>query len=135
MAWPAAAYDARSTYDEMLTPDGQPRAACEAVVARLGQLGDDVFQRQQAGEAAIRSMGVTFSLSGPEGNIDRSWPVDLLPRINSAQEWEGVAAGLIQRLKALNMFIDDLYRERQVIGDGIVPAELIDESPNYQPIC
>ncbi len=135
MAWPSAEYDARSFHDEMVTADGGARPGCEAVVARLQSLGRDLFQRQQAGEAAIRSMGVTFSLSGPEGNIDRSWPVDLIPRIIAASEWERVSDGLIQRLRALNHFIDDLYDERQVIGDGIVPGELIDDSPNYRTEC
>jgi uncharacterized circularly permuted ATP-grasp superfamily protein len=116
----------------MLTPDRTPRPGCHQTLGRLLRLERELFQRQLAGEAAIRSMGVTFSLGSADGDIDRSWPLDLIPRIITKQEWDDVTAGLIQRLDALNQFIDDLYHERQVINDGVVPAALIDESPNYR---
>jgi uncharacterized circularly permuted ATP-grasp superfamily protein len=143
----------------MLTADGGPRPGCGDVLERLQALGHELFERQRAGEAAIRSMGITFSLAGPtdssepddvapglglgsglgsgsgQGDLDRSWPVDLIPRIISRQEWAEVSAGLVQRLRVLNHFIDDLYHDRQAIGDGIIPAELIEESPNYLPYC
>lgn len=142
MSGPWVDYDTEVSYDEMLAADGTPRAGCHDVAARLRALGDEVFERQRAGEAAIRSMGVTFSLSGPAaagagggGTIDRSWPVDLIPRIISHQEWHEVSDGLIQRLRALNRFIDDCYGDREVLGDGVVPAHLIDESPNYRSEC
>lgn len=148
MSWPLADYDATAFHDEMLTADGDPRSGCHHVVERLRTLGGELFERQQAGEAAVRSMGVTFSLGAPiaapesdeesvriEDPIDRAWPVDLIPRIIARDEWSEVTAGLIQRLRALNHFIDDLYGERQALQDGIVPAELVDGSPNYRPVC
>lgn len=145
MSRPLADYDATVFHDEMLTADGEPRSGCHHVVERLRSLGPELLDRQLAGEAAVRSMGVTFSLSAaaPDGErsvgvddpVDRSWPVDLIPRIIARDEWAEVTAGLIQRLRALNHFIDDLYGQRQVLRDGIVPADLLEGSPNHRPIC
>jgi uncharacterized circularly permuted ATP-grasp superfamily protein len=134
MAESWGSYDAASTFDEMLTPAGRSRPGCHRTLSRLLRLESELFQRQSAGEAAIRSMGITFSL-GAEDGLDRSWPLDLIPRIITATEWARVSEGLIQRLRVLNAFIDDLYHDREVINDGIVPAELIDESPNYRQEC
>ncbi len=139
MSGPWVEYDTSVAYDEMLSIEGLPRAGCHDVLARLRSIGNELFERQQAGEAAIRSMGITFSLSGPaagpDGDIDRSWPIDLIPRIISHQEWTEVSAGLVQRLRALNHFIDDLYHDQEVLRDGLVPAALIEQSPNFQPVC
>ncbi|MCL4115911.1 UNVERIFIED_CONTAM: hypothetical protein GTU68_003578 [Idotea baltica] len=119
----------------MITSEGTPRDGCVDVHARLQALDVAVFDRQRAAEAAIRSMGITFTLYTEAGNIDRSWPMDVIPRIISSDEWATTSAGLIQRLKAINMFIDDLYHDQQIIGDGIVPAELLANSANFRPQC
>jgi uncharacterized circularly permuted ATP-grasp superfamily protein len=80
-------------------------------------------------------MGVSFTVYTEEGNIDRAWPFDIVPRTISAKQWRTTAAGLEQRLKALNLFINDLYHEQQVLKDGIIPAEIITESRNFRPEC
>jgi uncharacterized circularly permuted ATP-grasp superfamily protein len=68
-------------------------------------------------------------------NIDRAWPFDIVPRLIAGSEWEEVERGLAQRLRALNMFIDDIYNDRKIIADGIFPAGLLDDSVNYRPEC
>ena len=151
MAGPWIDYPAAAGFDEMLSPDGSARDGCGDVLGRLQGLGAELFERQRAGEAAIRSMGITFSLAAPTdssepiepapgrasgpADLDRSWPVDLIPRIISRPEWDQVTAGLVQRLRVLNLFIDDLYHGQEAIRDGLIPAELIGESPNYLPYC
>jgi uncharacterized circularly permuted ATP-grasp superfamily protein len=67
--------------------------------------------------------------------IDRAWPFDLIPRIIDAAEWRRIERGLCQRLRALNMFIDDLYNDRRVLRDGVFPAELLTDSVNFRPEC
>lgn len=124
-----------TSYDEMVTADGEARDGAADVVDRLEALGADLWERQRAAETAIRSMGVTFTLYSSDGNIDRSWPVDVIPRIITLDEWSRVSAGLVQRLAALNAFIDDLYHDQRVIADGVVPLELLAESPNYRAAC
>jgi uncharacterized circularly permuted ATP-grasp superfamily protein len=81
-------------------------------------------------------MGITFTVySDKEGTIDRNWPFDIVPRIIPKSEWDVIEAGLIQRVKALNMFIDDLYHEQKIIKDGVFPAEVLADSKNFRSQC
>jgi uncharacterized circularly permuted ATP-grasp superfamily protein len=116
--------------------DGRPREACKGVVRYLSSLTiSELCERQAAAEAAIRSMGITFTVYSEGDNLDRSWPFDVIPRVISTREWARVSAGLTQRLTALNLFIDDLYGAATVVKDGIVPAEVIAASPGFRPQC
>jgi len=101
----------------------------------LDELGHELVDRQEAAELAIASMGISFTVYSEKGNIDRAWPFDVIPRVIDFHEWEKVTEGLIQRLRALNLFIGDLYGEARVLADGIIPAEIITGSPNYRPEC
>jgi uncharacterized circularly permuted ATP-grasp superfamily protein len=80
-------------------------------------------------------MGISFTIYSEGDNIDRAWPLDLIPRIMPGAEWDRVERGLVQRVMALNLFIDDLYNERRILKDKVVPAELIDSSRNYLKAC
>jgi uncharacterized circularly permuted ATP-grasp superfamily protein len=80
-------------------------------------------------------MGVTFTVYSDGRGIDRAWPFDVIPRIIDATEWRRIEAGLVQRLQALNRFIDDLYNDQQVIADGVFPAELLSDAANFRPEC
>jgi uncharacterized circularly permuted ATP-grasp superfamily protein len=126
-------YDAPG-WDEMLGPD-EPRAGCAGVVDYLERLGDELVDRQAAAEAAVESMGISFTVYAEKGNIDRAWPFDVIPRVIDLHEWQRVTDGLIQRLQALNLFIGDLYGDAKVLADGVVPAEIVLGSPNHRPEC
>ena len=128
-------YRAPGLYDELIDPSGQPRPGSADVLPRLQALGPELFDRQRAAEAVINSIGVTFTLYTEEGSIDRSWPVDVIPRVVALKEWNRVSNGLIQRLTALNHFIEDLYHDRKVIADGIFPEGLLADSPGYREVC
>ncbi len=128
-------YASPGYWDELMTNEG-PRESCAAVVKYLSSLSPaELRERQDAADLAIRTMGVTFTVSSEAGNIDRSWPFDIIPRVISTQEWERVSVGLIQRLTVLNLFIDDLYNSGSVLKDGIIPTEVIHGSPNFRPEC
>ena len=81
--------------------------------------------RQDAADLDILAMGITFTVYSDGRGIDRAWPFDVIPRVIDATEWRRIEAGLVQRLQALNRFIDDLYNEQQVVADGVFPAELL----------
>jgi uncharacterized circularly permuted ATP-grasp superfamily protein len=127
-------YESPGCWDELLV-DRQARYACDGVVRYLGLLGDELAGRQAAAELAIRSMGITFTVYSQSANIDQAWPFDVIPRVISTQEWAQISLGLIQRLTALNLFIDDLYGDAKVIADGVFPEEVLTSSVNYLPQC
>ncbi|KGE03790.1 circularly permuted type 2 ATP-grasp protein [Pseudohaliea rubra] len=129
-------YRSAPYYDELITAKGHPRTAARGAVKLLQRLpAGDLAARRAAAAAAIREMGVSFTVYTEGGNIDRAWPFDIIPRIIPAREWAGVRAGLVQRSRALNCFIDDIYNRQRILADGIVPAEIVLQSSNYKPQC
>jgi uncharacterized circularly permuted ATP-grasp superfamily protein len=123
-------------FDELLDVDGTPRTAAKPVIDHLANLGLAELQaRQDAADLDILAMGITFTVYADGRGIDRAWPFDVIPRVIDAAEWRGVEAGLVQRLTALNRFIDDLYNDQQVIADGAFPADLLEDAANFRPEC
>lgn len=129
-------YDPGAYYDELMVQANQPRAAGYAVARYLRNLGEgELAARRAAADTAIMTLGISFTVYSDAGNIDRAWPFDIVPRIILSQEWRQIEAGLKQRLRALNHFINDVYNQRQILHDGVVPADLIDSSRDYRREC
>lgn len=129
-------YEQADAWDELVDPSSVARPASENLVNYLNLLGcNELLERQKASEIAIREMGVSFTVYTEGSNIDRAWPFDLIPRIIAADEWRYVETGLKQRLKALNLFIDDVYNDQQILNDGVVPRDLIVKSRNFLKPC
>jgi len=123
-------------WDELIAPDGSPRPAARVLMEQLEELGlAELEQRQDLANLDILAMGITFTVYSDGKGIDRAWPFDVVPRVIEAGEWNRIELGLRQRLDALNRFIDDLYNDRNVIRDGVFPAELLDDSVNFVPEC
>ena len=123
-------------FDEVIGPDGQPRQIARSIWQQFSQFSaQDLAERQAKLEAEIRAQGISFTVYSDSENIDRAWPLDLLPRMIGSREWNTTQAGLEQRLKVLNLFINDLYNDQQVLKDGIVPSDLILKSGNFRPEC
>jgi len=123
-------------WDELLEADGSARPAAASLVARLRELGlAELQERQVRADLDILTMGITFTVYSDGEGIDRTWPMDVIPRVIDAREWRLVEAGLIQRLVALNRFIDDLYNDQAIVRDGVIPAEVLAGSVNYRPQC
>jgi uncharacterized circularly permuted ATP-grasp superfamily protein len=130
-------YKASGFHDELIRGGGRPRDAARFLTRWLSQLKDDeILERKAAAELAIQVMGITFTVYSEEGgSIDRAWPFDIIPRVIAKQEWDGIEAGLRQRVQALNLFIDDLYHDQKVIRDGVFPRELLADSVNFRKQC
>ena len=94
---------------------------------------DDLWSLHEAARAAMIRKGITFTVYGDEEGTERIIPFDLIPRIIAGKEWDNLRAGLIQRTKALNYFLADIYGEQSIVNDGIIPRELIDKNPAYRP--
>lgn len=123
-------------YDELLEGSGVPRQSARHLIDWLNELSQsDLSDRQQAARLAIEQMGITFTVYSDKGNIDREWPLDIIPRVIDAQEWSTIEAGLKQRLSGLNCFINDLYNDQAILRDKLIPRELIESSSNFRPEC
>jgi uncharacterized circularly permuted ATP-grasp superfamily protein len=123
-------YDPQGFYCEML---GSPASA--AVRERLAALSIDALkERAAAANAELYNLGITFTVYSDARTIDRILPFDVLPRVLSAAEWRHLESGIIQRITALNLLLDDIYHDQRVLKDGIVPADLILGNRNYRPL-
>lgn len=130
------AYRTQDFYDELVDSRGRIRAPARELMTYLDSLStEEIRERQRAADLAILEMGITFTVYSEGENIDRSWPYDIIPRIIDASTWNQVDAGLRQRVKALNLFIADIYDEQAVIRDGVFPRELLNNSANFRPEC
>lgn len=105
------------------------------LVKRLEEIdATDLAHRAELLTTLFREQGITFAVAGEAEGIERTWPMDLVPRIIPAAEWDHLERGLVQRVTALNSFLEDLYvGERAVIGEGIIPGWLVASSPGYLP--
>ncbi len=129
-------YQTDDFYDELIQSNYQSRATSHSLCQYLDSLTRDcIKQRKKAAEIAIQEMGITFTVYSDEGNIDRAWPFDIIPRIIDANEWGYIEKGLKQRLRALNCFISDVYGEQRFIKDNKIPADIILSSKNFRQQC
>jgi uncharacterized circularly permuted ATP-grasp superfamily protein len=129
-------YSKNQAYDELLDANCQPRPAAKALFEYLDSLTPaELETRRLSVDAAIMTMGITFTVYSEAGNIDRAWPFDIIPRVMPKSEWTVVEEGLKQRLTALNLFINDLYNEQKIVKDGVFPAEVLKGSRNFREQC
>ena len=123
-------YDPQGFYCEML---GNPASA--VVRERLAALSIDALkERAAAANAELYNLGITFTVYSDAKTIDRILPFDVLPRVLSAAEWRHIESGIVQRITALNLLLDDIYHDQKILRDGIVPADLILGNHNYRPL-
>ena len=116
--------------DEVLGSDG-PATAYDGVLATLSRLGaGSLRHREIVRDEEQRSNGVTFGVQGEAST--RLFPVDLVPRIVGAGDWSALQAGVVQRARALDAFLHDVYGERAVVADGVVPAWVIEGAPGLR---
>ncbi len=129
-------YDVGDYYDEMFLPDGTPRPEARALVNRIEGLPTGEFMRRHtAAEQTLLKTGITFTIYGDEAGTERIFPFDVVPRIIAHDAWDPIERGLKQRVEALNRFIDDVYHDRTIIRDGLVPAEVVESSQGYRREC
>jgi uncharacterized circularly permuted ATP-grasp superfamily protein len=122
-----AAYPSGSFFDEVYEPDGASRAHARPLVSELVRLGaEHLAAAGHRRDAIFMEQGITFDATGEDGPVrDRPFPLDLVPRILPAEEWSTIKRGLAQRIRALNRFVDDVYHEREIVREGLVPWELV----------
>src|SRR5258708_5639265 len=129
-------YEVGNFFDEMFSAEGCPRPAAQALLKTIESLPDgELLSRQQAAERALLQMGITFNVYGEQAGVEKIFPFDIVPRIVSTGEWSRIERGLKQRIRALNLFIDDIYHDQKIIKDGIVPQDIIFSAKSYRQQC
>ena len=118
----------QDAFDEMVDGVGGTREPYAGVASSLAQMGpDDVSARASRLARAFMDQGVTFDLDGEE----RPFPLDVVPRIFTSSEWSKVSEGVIQRVRALELFLADVYGAARIVSDGLIPHEVVTSSPGF----
>lgn len=126
-------YPIDRAFDEMRTATGELRPHYRALAETLVRLpADELERRKQAADLAFLTQGITFTVYGREEGTERIFPYDLLPRIVTAQEWDRIERGLIQRISALNLFLRDVYSDGKILSDRVIPRELVYSCKHYR---
>jgi uncharacterized circularly permuted ATP-grasp superfamily protein len=123
---PFADYELGAAYDEMFRSPNRPRSHYRALFTKLQSLPADELRRSKLeADLSFFNQGITFTVYGRKEGTERIFPHDLLPRIIPCAEWETIERGLTQRITALNLFLKDIYHERKILKDGVIPGETI----------
>jgi uncharacterized circularly permuted ATP-grasp superfamily protein len=113
-------------FDEFFIGPDESRPELRQIVSALDKLGPaELAKRQQLANSVFLNAGVTFSVYSDNKGTERIFPFDLLPRVILPDQWAPLERGLSQRVRALNLFLKDIYSEQKVLKDKIVPAELV----------
>src|SRR6185436_13862233 len=129
-------YQTDNFYDEMFDENGKPRPEARLLLETIESLDDGhLLRSQRSAEKLLLQMGITFNVYGDSAGTEKIFPFDLIPRITSAKEWAWIERGLIQRIRGLNEFIDDIYHGQKILKDKIIPEEVIRSAAFYRPQC
>ena len=119
-------------YDEIFTKNNEVREVYETLFNLFSEYSvDDFANLNDKAKDAFFNQGITFQVYGDKETKEKIFPFDLFPRIIGHEEWQKIEKGALQRSKALNLFLWDLYHDQKIIKDKIIPIDLIDSSVNF----
>ncbi len=127
-----AGYHVQSrVWDEMFSASGIRPTYQHFVTALQGLSAEEMTHKDELAKKLFMSQGITFTVYSSGEGIEKIFPFDIVPRIVEAAEWKHIEEGIKQRLKALNIFLKDIYHQQFIVKDGIIPAKLIYSCPNF----
>lgn len=129
-------YDTQGNFDELLAESGTPKPHSSAL---LGELERQTLRQLQAKQKMADKIffreGITFNVYGDKAGTEKIFPFDLIPRVIASDAWKTLEKGLHQRIKALNAFIGDIYSNKTILKNGVIPEDLILKAESYRPAC
>ncbi len=128
-------YQTGGFFDEAVDSDGRIRPQYQGVFQRLDGFGaEELRRRQRLKDAIFQTQGITFTVYGDDAGTERTFPLDLIPRVIPGEEWQLLEAGLVQRVRALNAFLEDLYAgEQAIVREGVVSRRLVESATGFLP--
>ncbi|MEA2640946.1 MAG: hypothetical protein QOF51_2340 [Chloroflexota bacterium] len=130
---PLLEYETGGFWDEMFDAAESPRSHYAALAGQLATLSStEVARRQAAADHSFRGQGITFAVNQDPNGIEKILPFDLIPRLLLPEEWRRIERGLEQRVRALNLFLADVYHEQRILADGVIDPELVLGSRGYR---
>ena len=130
-------YNASKAYDGYFTNENKLRKHAVIISSILEKYGKEKLQEIEKNcQSTISAIGINFRVYAANNRAEeKKWPLDIIPRIIPKSQWNKVTRGLQQRVKALNLFIDDAYNQKKIFKDNIIPKEIIFNSPYYVKEC
>jgi uncharacterized circularly permuted ATP-grasp superfamily protein len=126
----------RRGFDEMFDEADRPRPHYARLYDRLVAMGgEELSRRHRLSDLILRHQGITFTVYGRDQGVERIIPFDPIPRLVTASEWEKIERGLKQRLRALNAFVHDVYHDRKILRDRVIPPDLVLGASGYRREC
>jgi uncharacterized circularly permuted ATP-grasp superfamily protein len=123
-----------NTFDELMLSSTEVRPEFARAIQTLSNLSREEFIRcQQLAEAALLHQGVTFSVYADTRGTEKIFPFCLIPRMISARDWSHVERGLQQRMKALSLFLDDVYHQQRIFTENVIPKEMLAGAKHFLP--
>jgi uncharacterized circularly permuted ATP-grasp superfamily protein len=127
-------YEVGPFYDEMFVRVGRPRPHYRQLLELLSPMSlADLRNHQIWADRSFLQQGITFTVYAGDEGTERLFPFDLMPRIVTRRKWQLVENGLRQRIRALNLFLHDVYHEQRILSQGVVPPELVLSARHYRP--
>ena len=131
-----ANYQLENFFDELFEAPGRPRIGSKLLVEKIESLSsENLLTKQRAAETMLLQMGITFNVYGNDEGTEKIFPFDIIPRIVDGNDWGKIESGLKQRIRCLNLFIDDIYHERKILKDKVVPEGIVYSSKTYRKAC
>lgn len=132
----ALQYGTGPVYDEMVTGSGRLRPHWQRFMGALGALDPPLMaERWEAARRLLHQNGVTYNIYGDPQGMERPWPLDMIPLLIPAEEWDAIESGLVQRATLLNAMLADLYGPQDLIRSGKLPAALLYSDRGFQRAC
>lgn len=126
-------YDPGSAYCELTSPHAEPGSSIDRIRKRLAAYSTAKLHRRASyAERELYNLGITFTLYSENTAIDRILPFDVIPRILAPDDWDHIERGIVQRIKAINLFIHDVYHDQKILKQGIVPPDLVLGNENFR---
>ena len=129
-------YKIGNVYDEYVDPTQNLRSTNKKVSEFIAKhTKRKLLKIAKSSESLISSRGITFRVYDESKPLEQFWPLDIIPRVIQKKEWSGISKGLVQRIRALNLFIDDAYNKQNIFKEKIIDKKLILKSGNFRKQC